>query len=279
MNIKNKKRFIFLAIWLAVIVLLFVGIVILWPPESKHETIKEIMKDGVLHENNKMSLFGLEVNPGLISAYIVTAILLVAAVLIRIFAIPKFKTIPGKFQSIVEKLVEFFGDMAHKNSSHKPQFIGAYIFSAGVYIFFGTLFELFGIQWVTTDGISMSLSAPISDINAAIAMGVMSYAIILGAGIVYGGFRGALGVLKDFSLPISMSFRLFGALISGLLVTELVYYYVSLSFVLPVIVGVLFTLLHAIVQTYVLATLVSIFYGEAAEPKSKKSKKQSREVN
>ena len=65
-----------------------------------------------------------------------------------------------------------------------------------------------------------------------------------------------------------------GALLSGLLVTELVYYYVSLSFVLPVIVGVLFTLLHAIIQTYVLATLVSIFYGEAAEPKPKKEKKK-----
>ena len=67
-----------------------------------------------------------------------------------------------------------------------------------------------------------------------------------------------------------MSFRLFGALLSGLLVTELVYYYTLTSFVLPVIVGVLFTLLHAIIQTYVLATLVSVFYGEAAEPKKKK---------
>ena len=272
MNIKSRKKFIFLAIWLAVIVLLLIGIVLLWPPGAKHETIQEAMKDGVLHEHNKMSLFGLEVNPGLISAYVVTAILLVAAALIRIFAIPKFKTVPGKFQCAIEKLVEFFSDMAHTNSHHKPRFVGAYIFSAGVYIFFGTLFELFGIQWVTTNGMSMSLPAPISDINAAIAMGVTSYAVILGAGIICGGFRGALGVLKDFSLPISMSFRLFGALISGLLVTELVYYYVSLSFVLPVIVGVLFTLLHAIVQTYVLATLVSIFYGEATEPKPKKIK-------
>ena len=272
MNIKNRKKFVFLAIWLAVIVLLLIGIVLLGPPGAKHETIQEAMKDGVLHEHNKMSLFGLEVNPGLISAYVVTAILLVAAALIRIFAIPKFKTVPGKFQSVIEKLVEFFSDMAHTNSHHKPRFVGAYIFSAGVYIFFGTLFELFGIQWVTTNGMSMSLPAPISDINAAIAMGVTSYAVILGAGIICGGFRGALGVLKDFSLPISMSFRLFGALISGLLVTELVYYFVSLSFVLPVIVGVLFTLLHAIVQTYVLATLGSIFYGEATEPKPKKIK-------
>ena len=89
MNIKNRKKFIFLAIWLAVIVLLLIGIVVLWPPGAKHETIQEAMKDGVLHEHNKMSLFGLEVNPGLISAYVVTAILLVAAALIRIFAIPK----------------------------------------------------------------------------------------------------------------------------------------------------------------------------------------------
>lgn len=281
MNMKNRnKKLIFLVIWLAIIAVIVTGIILLWPPGAKHESIKEVMRDGVLHEHNKMSLFGLEVNPGLISAYAVTAILLTVAALIRIFAIPKFRTVPGKFQCVIEKLVEFFSDMAHSNSHHKPHFVGAYIFSAGVYVFFGTIFELFGVQWVTTNGMSMSLPAPVSDINAAIALGVMSYAVILGAGIVCGGFRGALGVLKDFSLPISMSFRLFGALISGLLVTELVYYYVSLSFVLPVIVGVLFTLLHAIVQTYVLTTLVSIFYGEAVEPKPKKiKKKKSKGVN
>lgn len=273
MNTKSKKKFIFLALWIAIIVLLLVAIIFLWPPGEKHETIKELMKDGVLHESNKMSLFGIEVNPAVISGYVVTAVLLIAAALIRIFAIPRFKTVPGKFQSAIEKLVEFFSDMAHTNSPHRPSFVGAYIFSAGVYIFVGTIFELFGVQWVTTEGMSMSLPAPVSDINAAIAMGVMSYAVILGAGIIFGGFKGALGVLKDFSLPISMSFRLFGALISGLLVTELVYYYVSLSFVLPVIVGVLFTLIHALVQVYVLTTLVSVFYGEAAEPKKKKPKK------
>ncbi|MBQ6825873.1 MAG: F0F1 ATP synthase subunit A [Clostridia bacterium] len=279
MKSDNKsKRFLFLAIWLLIIAIIIVGIVAFWPPGAKHETIKETMQDGVLHEHNRISLFGLEVNPALISAYIVTAVLLIAAALIRIFAIPKFKLIPGKFQSIIEKLVEFFSDMANNNSHHKPKFIGAYIFGAGVYIFFSTIFELFGIQAVTTDGASISLPAPISDINAAIALGVLSYAIILGAGIRFGGLRGALGVLKDFSLPISMSFRLFGALLSGLLVTELVYYYVGLSFVLPVIVAVLFTLLHALIQTYVLATLVSIFYGEAVEPKPKKVKVKKKEV-
>lgn len=275
----SKKKVVFLAVWLLVIVLILAGIIIMWPPAAKHESIQEAMLDSVLHESNKLEFFGLSVNPAVISAYIVTAVLLLIAALIRIFAIPKFKTVPGKFQCAIEKIVELFSGMAAKNSHHKPKFIGAYIFSAGVYIFVSTLFELFGVQWVTTHGASISLPAPISDINAAIALGVMSYCIILGGGIRFRGVKGGLSVLKDFSLPISMSFRLFGALLSGLLVTELVYYYVSLSFVLPVIVGVLFTLLHAVIQTYVLATLVSIFYGEAVEPKPKKIKNKKKKVN
>ena len=69
-----------------------------------------------------------------------------------------------------------------------------------------------------------------------------------------------------------MSFRLFGALLSGALVTELVYYYAALSYVLPVIVGVLFTLLHALIQAYVLTMLVSTFYGESTEKHAKAPK-------
>ncbi len=271
----SKGKKLFLIIWVALILVILALILILGLPPKETESIKEVMKDGVLHDLNKMNFFGLSVNPAVISAYLVTAGLLLLAVLIRVFAIPKFKDVPGKFQSVIEKLVEFFWDMAKGNSHHRTNFIAAYIFSAGVYIFFSTIFELFGVQWMTAAGHSMALPAPIADINAAIAMGFTTFGMILVSGIVANGPKGGLRVMKDFSLPISMSFRLFGALLSGLLVTELVYYSVKLSFVLPVVVGVLFTLLHAIIQTYVLATLASVFYGEAVEPpKPKKEKKK-----
>ena len=120
----------------------------------------------------------------------------------------------------------------------------------------------------------MSLPAPLSDINAAIAMGLMSYGVIMSGGIASNGGRGILLTLKEFSLPISMSFRLFGALLSGLL--ELVYYTISLSFVLPVLVGVLFTILHALIQTYVLTMLTANYYGEVSEPPKKKAKKEKK---
>mgnify|MGYP004510575845 FL=1 len=240
----------------------------------KGESIREAMRDAVLHEENKISLFGLlDVNPAVISGFTVTGVLLVFALLVRLFFVPHMKTVPGRFQLLLESAVGCFDGLAKEGSPHRNRFLGGYVFAAGAYIFIGTLFELFGLQAVTTRGLSVALPAPLSDINAAIALGCLSYLVILSGGIAGNGLRGALNTLKDFSLPISMSFRLFGALLSGLLVTELVYYYIHLSFVLPVAVGVMFTLLHALIQTYVLTMLTALFYGEVSEPHPRKAKK------
>jgi F-type H+-transporting ATPase subunit a len=174
--------------------------------------------------------------------------------------------------------VGLFDGLAKSNSPHRNRFLGAYLFGAGTYIFVGTLFELLGLQAVTVQGTSITLPAPLSDINGAIMLGCLSYLVILSGGIAGNGLRGVGKTLKDFSLPISMSFRLFGALLSGLLVTELVYYYINLSFGLPVIVGVLFTLLHALIQTYVLTMLTALFYGEVSEPHPSKDRAGKQET-
>ena len=270
----KKKRTIFLTVWIALMALTLIGAFAIGG-SGESESIKVVMRDAVLHGSNKISLLGLkDVNPALISAMAVSAGLLIFAAIVRIFVIPRFKMVPGKFQLVLEQLVGFFDNLAKSNSPRRNSFLGAYIFAAGVYIFIGTLFELFGLQAVTTTGSSITLPAPLSDINAAIALGCLSYLIIMSGGIAGNGVKGIALTLKDFSLPISMSFRLFGALLSGLLVTELVYYYISLSFVLPVAVGVMFTLLHALIQTYVLTMLTALFYGEVTEPAKKKQKKK-----
>lgn len=265
-----------LAVWLTAVLLLLIATLLTGSP-GRSESVQEAMRDAVLHDANRVSLFGLkEVNPGMISAFTVTAVLLLAAALIRVFVIPRFQYIPGKLQLVLEEAVGLFDRMAKNNSPHRYGFLGAYIFSAGAYIFVGTLFELLGLQAVTVHGGPITLPAPLSDVNAAIALGTLSYLVILSGGIAGNGPKGILKALKEFSLPISMSFRLFGALLSGLLVTELVYYFVNLSFVLPVVVGVLFTLLHALIQTYVLTMLTALYYGEVSEPAHKKEKKKQK---
>ncbi len=270
----KKKRAVFIVVWIALMAAFLISALLIGGSGGEKESIKDVMRDAVLHDSNRISLFGIkDVNPAFVSALTVTAVLLLFALVLRIFVIPRFKMVPGRFQMLIEQLVGFFDNLAKTNSPHRNGFLGAYVFAAGVYIFVGTLFELFGIQAVTTAGRSITLPAPLSDINAAIALGCLSYCIILSGGIAGNRLGGVGKTLKDFSLPISMSFRLFGALLSGLLVTELVYYYISLSFVLPVAVGVMFTLLHALIQTYVLTLLTALFYGEVSEPSVKKPKK------
>ena len=268
---QHKKA---LAVWIAETLVLLAGALAAGTSE-RAESVQEAMRDAVLHDVNQISLFGLkDVNPGMVSSFLVTVLLLLAAALIRLLVIPRFRYIPGKFQLVLEEAVSLFDRMAKGSSPHRFKFVGAYIFAAGAYIFVGTLFELLGLQAVTVHGGPITLPAPLSDVNAAIALGTLSYLVILSGGVAANGVKGVGKTLKEFSLPISMSFRLFGALLSGLLVTELVYYYISLSFILPVLVGVLFTLLHALVQTYVLTMLVSMYYGEVSErgePKPKKN--------
>ena len=265
------------ALIFAVIAAVFmIGAILTGGGAGEEESIQQVMRDAVLHDLNKVSLFGLiDVNPGLMAGFIVSGILIVFALICRIFVIPKFKMVPGKFQLVLETAVGLFDNMS-KGNSKIHGFLGAYIFAAGAYIFTGTLFELFGVQAVTTGGVSISLPAPLSDINGAIMMGCLSYLVIMSGGIAGNGIKGIGKTLKEYSLPISLSFRLFGALLSGALVTELVYYYPKLSYVLPVLVGVLFTLLHALIQAYVLTMLTSLFYGQVSDntPKPPKEKKR-----
>ena len=175
----KKRKIISLAV-LGVLLLASLALSLLLGKGGAKESLQTIMRDAVLHEDNKISLFGLmDVNPAVVSGFIVTGVLLVLAALARIFVIPRFKYKPGKLQLLLEELVTFFQNLAQTNSPHRNGFLGAYLFGAGVYVLFGTLFELFGLQAVTTAGGSISLPAPLSDINAAISVGCMSYLVIL----------------------------------------------------------------------------------------------------
>ena len=109
-----------LALWICAIVVLLVASILV-PSVQKTETIQVTMRDAVLHETNKISLFGIkDVNPALISAMVVSGILLVFAVIVRIFVIPRFKMVPGKFQMLLEQAVDLFDGLAKTPLVQQP---------------------------------------------------------------------------------------------------------------------------------------------------------------
>ena len=136
----KKKRAIQLAIWLILISVFLVYALVTCSQTGKQETIQQVIREAVLHETDKIDILGLQVNPGVVSAFTVTVIILLLAGCIRIFAIPRFRMVPGKFQLLLEQLVGFFDRLAKSNSPHRNGFLGAYIFGAGVFFLFGGLF-------------------------------------------------------------------------------------------------------------------------------------------
>lgn len=130
---KSHKKFLLL--WLLLMAVLLAGSLLTATPGEKAETIQITMRDAVLHEKNQISLLGWKaVNPGLISAVVVSAVLLVTAACIRIFVIPKFQYVPGRFQLMLEQAVSLFDNMAKSSSPERNGFLGAYIFSVGTYV-------------------------------------------------------------------------------------------------------------------------------------------------
>lgn len=223
-----------------------------------------------LHETilpTKYPLFGgINVSASFYSALIVTAILIVIALIIRIFVIPKFNDDkPSGLQLFIEGLVNFFDNMTTESVMKYQKFVGPYIFTAAIYICFGTLIELFGLRPV------------LADINSCISLAIMSCLQIYGYSFVNKSFLGAsVSILKDITLPISFSFRLFGSILSGLLIMELIYSFLALSFVIPAAASVMFTLFHAFIQSYVFAQLSALFIGESTEMGKKKELKHKK---
>ena len=94
----KKRKIISLAV-LGVLLLASLALSLLLGKGGAKESLQTIMRDAVLHEDNKISLFGLmDVNPAVVSGFIVTGVLLVLAALaaagrILFGPIPDFKPV------------------------------------------------------------------------------------------------------------------------------------------------------------------------------------------
>ncbi|HHT82867.1 MAG: F0F1 ATP synthase subunit A [Christensenellales bacterium] len=213
----------------------------------------------------KIEIFkGFFVGPSMFTAFGVTLFLLLVCLVLRLTVVRKMKNIPSKPQMILEGLVKFFDKLAHESTHEYSGFMGPYIMAAACFISVGTLVELLGVR------------PAFADINACFALGISTFLVIHYFGIRKRGIGkrakrllNPINIITDVAVPISLSFRLFGSIVSGFLITELLYSSLYLSFALPAVVSVITTLFHAFIQSYIFITLSSLFVGEAIEVPSK----------
>lgn len=199
----------------------------------------------------------------MISATITTVVLILFAVVVRVAFIPRWeKTYDKKsgFRLLLEALVNMFEDNAVSTVGHNSKFIAPWYFAAAAFICIGTLLEMTGLR------------PPTSDLNVTLALGITTFILINYYGFKekkwrrFLRFANPINDLTDIVIPFSMALRMFGSVFSGYLIMHLIYslpWFAKIA--LPALASVIFTIFHALIQSYIFMFLSMSFISEATE--------------
>ena len=206
------------------------------------------------------SIGSFDVTVTMFTSVVVTVALLIFALIVRIVCIPRWKkdfTTTSPLRMFFEWSVGMFVNDSDELTEKYSVTVGPLYFGCAAYIMFGVLAELFGLR------------SPMSDLSCDIVLGGLTFIMIFALGFIKKKMRRTLHYLPviplitDAVVPFSMALRLFGSVFSGYLIMELIYSVVPV--VLPAILEPLFTLFHALIQSFVFYYLSMSFINEALE--------------
>ena len=215
----------------------------------------------------RINVLGFSVSSSVVMTWIVIAVIAVIALAIRIFAIPRFKETPRGLQLVLETAVGAINDLTKEKYGHENEGLASYFFAMAA-LFLGTaIVELFGFRPPTTD-LSMTFS-----------YAVITFILINVFGVFKKGIKGRaqayikpnaiiapFKLISDLAVPISLACRLFGNMLGGMIVVELVYYALgAFSIGIPAVLGLYFNAFHPLIQYFIFINLSLTFIGEAVE--------------
>lgn len=203
---------------------------------------------------------GYPITTAAISVWITVGILIAFALVFRFVIFPRFKTVPTGFQVFIEWIVSAFDNMAKESVHGYAPTLGPYAFATAAFICVGTLTETLGIR------------PPNTDVNVCIALALMTFITIHLFGFrrkgarYLGKYKTVIPVLTDIAVPVSMTFRMYGSILSGFLMMSLICNVLPpITPIIPAFCYTLFTLFHALIQAYVFGVLSLSFVSEAIE--------------
>lgn len=208
-----------------------------------------------------MDFFGIEITETMVATMIVTVSLIIFALCVRIFCIPKWEKNPRHVSGLrmfLEYLVEMFDGTGHDKVGHNTKFIAPWYFACSAMICLGTLIELFGIR------------PAVADLNMTLALGFSTFILMIAFGIkekkarLLKRYMIAIPILTDAVVPFSMALRIFGSVFSGYLIMHMIYT-IPFPIIYPILGSLMFTAFHALIQSFVFMTLSMSFIQETSE--------------
>jgi len=213
-----------------------------------------------------VDLFGLEVwiTQTIFNTWLIMAALILFAAVARIL-LRRAKTVPSGFQNAMEAVVEAFDNIVRNAAGEKLMGLGNWYFMVFAFILVSNLSGMVGLRpptadWATTFAFALSTFFLIQVMGIKHRRGKYLKSFFEPIFIFF-----PLNVISELARPISMSFRLFGNVLAGLIITSLFYSLpVYLHFVLPVALHAVFDIFFGALQTYVFCALSMAFIRAAA---------------
>ncbi|MDR0906044.1 MAG: F0F1 ATP synthase subunit A [Oscillospiraceae bacterium] len=216
---------------------------------------------------DRLNLFGFDVSATVAWSWVIIAVLVVLALVARLTILRKPSNYPKGAQNAVEAVVEIAMKYAGSNVHGEGEMLGCYIFSVAALLVGCAVLELFGIR------------TPASDVTFTLGLGIISFVLINVYGIKKKGVAGRLKslaeptpivfpikVITDFAVPVSLAARLFGNMLGGMIIMDLLYSALGNNAVgIPSVLGLYFNVFHPLLQAFIFVTLSLTFIKEAVE--------------
>ena len=201
------------------------------------------------------------INQTLISTWIIGAILIALAIVVRV-KIKNFKAVPEtKFQNIMEAVVEMFDNYVVSIMTKRYSYFGNWFF--GLFAFF-LLANISGIA---------GMRPPTADLALTFSMGLATVVLMQIIGIKHRKWRhftdyfkpfapfAPLNVVSDLSRSISLGIRLFGNMLGGVVIMSLIYYLLPwfLTIGPPAVLAIYFEVFVGILHAIIFVTLSMYF--------------------
>ena len=215
----------------------------------------------------RVDVFGISLSVTIIYTWAAMAILIAAALLLRFTVAKRFETLPKGAQNALEAVVEVVGNYTKAQAHGTGEFLCSYILSIAALMMTSAFLELFRVR------------PPTADITMTFSLAFMTFFFINAYGIKRKGAVGRVKslasptplvfvfrVVSEIAIPVSMACRLFGNMLGGMIVVDLLYMALGSNAVgIPSVVGLFFNVFHPMMQTFVFVTLTLTFINEAIE--------------
>lgn len=255
---------------------LLLRLLLLTNGKNRTNIIKKFRKEGdhtedltkaLIEELNCKTVFTIPVFGGIVvdEGVVVTWIIMMVLALLSILFVRNLKVEnPGKVQLALESVIEwgenFFKDIiGEENKRYIP-----WLMTVALYLACANLIGLFGFK------------PPTKDLNITAGLAIMSMLLIEYSGIHKNGVKHWCGhfakpvplvapimILEIFIRPLSLCMRLFGNMLGGFVVMELVEQVVPLF--VPIPLSFYFDIFDGLLQAYVFVFLTGLFMNEEME--------------